>query len=153
MADGREALLVMGIGNPARGDDAVGPGFVDALERQACPDLLPQACYQLVVEDAMTLASVGTVVFVDACSRLSSPFVWAPVVASTDPRIDSHALAPADLLALTSLLYGRVPQAWLLAIRASETDEISEGLSAPARRALAQALAFFRAWAGMAGSK
>lgn len=51
----------------------------------------------------------------------------------------SHALGPAAVLALAAALYGRAPEAWVLAIR-GRSFALGEGLTAPGERNLALAL-------------
>lgn len=38
MSDGRVGIRVIGIGNPLRGDDGIGPAVVDMLAREGLPD-------------------------------------------------------------------------------------------------------------------
>jgi hypothetical protein len=53
----------------------------------------------------------------------------------------SHALSPGAVLALAAELYGRTPEAWILAIRGHRWT-IGEGLSAKAEANLGLALEF-----------
>ena len=49
-------ILVYGYGNPGRGDDGLGPAFVEALELLGATDLDCESDYQLAIEDAASLA-------------------------------------------------------------------------------------------------
>ncbi|MCL4804536.1 MAG: hydrogenase maturation protease, partial [Anaerolineae bacterium] len=58
-------FLVIGYGNPLRGDDGVGWRVVEALEESLSASSLI-AVHQLTPELAGTISEVGQVVFVDA---------------------------------------------------------------------------------------
>ena len=53
----------------------------------------------------------------------------------------SHTLGPEAVLAVAAELYGRTPEAWLLAIRGHRWT-LGEGLSAKAEKNLGLALGF-----------
>jgi hydrogenase maturation protease len=103
------------------------------------------ANYQLVLEDALACAGHEIVVFVDAGRGLRRPFTFVPV--EPDPRMPamSHALKPAAVLALAAALYGKRPEARLLAIRGHDFS-VGEGLSPRAEAHLALALIFLEAF-------
>lgn len=136
----RPLPLVIGIGNPLRGDDGVGPLLAAAMGGRAV--------HQLTPELAVELAAHERVLFIDA---------WlAP--AGAQPRLDplqpgtgaaagassSHRLEPAQLLAVSQALFGSMPRAHLLQVPAhafAHGMELSRQLEAtlPAARALLQA--------------
>ena len=134
-------VLVVGIGNPGRGDDGLGPAAAERLEALRLPGLTCDANYQLNVEDALACSRHDLVVFVDAARRLRTPFAW------TEARPDgafppmTHALGPGAVLAVCAALYGRMPEAHLLAVRGHRWG-VGEGLSAKARANLAKAVSF-----------
>ncbi len=103
------------------------------------------ANYQLNVEDALACAAQPVVVFVDAGRGLRKPFTFTPV--EPDPRMPamSHALRPAAVLALAEELYGKRPEARLLAIRGHDFS-VGEGLTRRAEGHLALALIFLEAF-------
>ena len=111
--------LVIGIGNPSRGDDALGHCVLDALEAEAArADHAPGV--QL--------------------TRLQP---------SRDASWTSHALSPAALLQLCLDLHAGTPQAvppvWLLSV-AGDRFELGEALSAGAEARLVEAVAQARRW-------
>jgi hydrogenase maturation protease len=64
-------LLVIGIGNPSRGDDALGPLFIERVEILLADELARGQIelltdFQLQLEHALDLAGRARVVFVDA---------------------------------------------------------------------------------------
>ncbi|HEY8138620.1 MAG TPA: hydrogenase maturation protease [Methylocystis sp.] len=118
----RPRWLVFGVGNPSRGDDALGPLFIERLEAwSATARNLPVALaaltdFQWQIEHALDLVDIDVVVFVDASVRAEPPFALAPLAAKFDASHSTHALSPACLLAVAERLGQTVPQAWLLAI-------------------------------------
>ncbi|MEZ5662566.1 MAG: hydrogenase maturation protease [Burkholderiaceae bacterium] len=144
-------LLVFGWGNPSRGDDALGPLFVERLAAWARIALPPGVLechtdFQLQVEHALDLAGRRRVLFVDAAAHLDRPCTARPLQPGRGAGISSHALAPEAVLQVYQDLHGHPPPpSTLLAIRAQ-----SFGLgNAPGEQALAdleQALAWARHW-------
>ncbi|MCC7218819.1 MAG: hydrogenase maturation protease, partial [Burkholderiales bacterium] len=59
-------FLVIGIGNPSRGDDALGPLLVERIEAMDLPGVECLTDFQLQVEHALDLVGREQVVFVDA---------------------------------------------------------------------------------------
>jgi hypothetical protein len=127
-------LLVIGIGNPLRGDDGVGPRLAAEAEALAPrprrgrePDLAVRAVQQLTPELAPEVAEARAVLFIDAW--LAPPTIHVPPVG---PRLVSlglgdpvplgdgspamlsdlsHHLDPVTLLRLADLLYSGRPRA------------------------------------------
>ncbi len=147
-----ERLLVYGIGNPGRQDDALGVRFIERLEREHLPATVTlEANYQLTPEDALLLADHDVVVFVDATVEPGAPEPYSlrsletEVLALATGRdamgaFSSHALGMATLLALCVQIHGRAPRAFALAIPAYEF-EVNADLSPRAAEHLARASA------------
>jgi hydrogenase maturation protease len=150
-------LLVIGIGNPSRGDDALGPTFVERAAETLRADVDAGSLelltdFQLQVEHALDLVGRARVVFVDASVALSAgeePFTFERAEPSRDESFSSHALSPAAVLDAMRALGEPAPEAWVLAIRA-EHFELGEPIGARAAAALEAALARFvdqsRSW-------
>ena len=145
-------LLVFGWGNVSRGDDALGPLFVQRL-----PEMLDAAQrdrvelledYQLQVEHTLDLADRERVLFVDASVDAAAPFTAAPVVAARTAEAASHALSAAALLRVYRQLNGdAAPPCTLLAIR-GERFGLGAPLSEAAAANLEAALRWGRGWVG-----
>ena len=140
-------LLVFGVGNPSRGDDALGPMFVErvaaALEREvARGDVELLTDFQLQIEHALDLTGRDRVVFVDASVRATPPFDFARVAPRRDTSVSTHAMSPEALLETYRTVQGEPPESWVLAIR-GERFELGEPLSARAQTHLDAALSFF----------
>ena len=138
-------VLVLGIGNPGRGDDGLGGAAAGRLESRRLPGVTCDANYQLNVEDALTCSRYDAVVFVDAARGLGVPFTWSDVPAEVSLPAMTHALGPAAVLAVCEALYGRRPEAHLLAIRGRRWG-IGEGLSPQAEKDLAAAVDFLESF-------
>jgi hydrogenase maturation protease len=134
-------ILIIGFGNPGRRDDGLGPAAIEKLKERRLCGVGCDADYQLNIEDALAVSRHDLVVFVDAARGLRRPFAFRPVRPARNLSAMSHALSPGAVLALAAELYGRTPEAWILAIRGHRWT-IGEGLSAKAEANLGLALEF-----------
>ncbi len=139
--------LVIGIGNPLRGDDGVGWHLAEALGPPH------RAFHQLTPECAAVLAGCRRVLFVDAwCGESASaepllrPLVCA-AAGGVAPRESAftHQLHPAALLAISDRLYGHRPEAWELLVPASRRDH-GEAFSPQLQARLPRARALVQQW-------
>jgi hydrogenase maturation protease len=146
-------VLVIGWGNPSRGDDAIGPLLVEQLQAEyadAKVDWLVD--FQLQVEHALDLVGREQVLFVDASQRGAAPFEVSLVEPRRDASYTSHALSPSAVLhAHRELHGGAAPTCTLLAIRGAHF-ELGAPLSDTGTRHLAQAVHWAREWLTHAGS-
>ena len=138
--------LLIGYGNPGRGDDGLGPAFVERIEARGLPDLDTKIDYQLKVEHAPLLVGASAVVFVDAWMGEQAPFRFSPVRPAGSGDVTSHSLSPATVLTLAGTLFGATPEAHLLAITGADFGRVHEGLSPVAQDNLDRAEAFFIDW-------
>ncbi len=122
-------ILVLGCGNELRGDDGLGPAIAEAIAALQLPHVECLAVHQLVPELAERLAAARLVVFVDA---RHGPAEEAVRVARIEPgevaESLTHRADPRALLALAQAVYGRAPEAWLVAVVGQDFD-FGEGLS------------------------
>jgi hydrogenase maturation protease len=138
-------IAVLACGNPARGDDALGPAFAAAIVRftnHTSHALEVQADFQLSPEHALDLLGRDAVLFVDASIDAPAPFRFAAVRPAHDPTFTSHAMSPAAVLAAHADAFGPPPPAFALAIRGSSFD-FGAPMTGEARSYLAAALALF----------
>jgi hydrogenase maturation protease len=143
----RAPLLVFGIGNPSRGDDALGSLFVEraseALAREVSSGAIELLTdFQLQIEHALDLTGRARVVFVDASVRAAPPFEYARVAPQRAASFTTHAMSPEAVLETHRKVIGEPPESWVLAIR-GERFELGEPLSELARVNLEAALSFF----------
>jgi hydrogenase maturation protease len=164
-----EPLLVLGWGNPSRGDDALGPLFIERLQAMVGPDAFkperraertdgggtPRVTparvawltdFQLQVEHALDLVGRERVLFVDAGSRCAAPFEVSAVLPARDASFTTHAMTPAAVLqVLRDIGQGEPPPCSLLLIR-GEQFELGAPLSDAASAHLEAALAWAMDW-------
>jgi hydrogenase maturation protease len=124
-------VLIIGYGNPLRGDDAAGP--------IAAGRLGGLAVHQLTPELAEAIAQAGAVLFLDADATLAPGEISVTRIEPAPSHLN-HDATPQGLLALAREVYGAAPQAWLIGM-GGECYELREGLSPAARRAVERAVA------------
>lgn len=134
------ATVVIGYGNPLRGDDAVGRKAAAVVESWQLPHVRVLSVQQLTPELAELLAVAEMAVFVDAGpatenEAVSVTRIW-PAHSSSSL---GHVSDPTGLLALAQVIYGRCPPAWCILVPAT-SFEFGAGLSSAAERGLATAL-------------
>jgi hydrogenase maturation protease len=134
-------VLVIGIGNPSRGDDALGPLAIERLAALELPGVELLTDFQLQVEYALDLMDRREVVFVDAAADGPEPYAYTPATAAADASYTSHELSPAAVLHAYQKLYGEPPPAFVLGIR-GYGFELGEGLSPEAATNLEAAVGF-----------
>lgn len=132
-------VLVIGVGNPGRGDDGLGPALADVLEADAVPGLTVETAYQLSLEHAAEVSAHRAVLFVDAAAAGDEPFALRPLRADGAAGCSTHEMPPEAVLAVCELAFGRVPDAWLLGVRGYDFEP-GEPLSAAARANLDRSL-------------
>jgi hydrogenase maturation protease len=156
-------ILIQAIGNPSRGDDALGPRLIECLvpslqksqgsqksqESQelqgpggaAAIDL--EWVYQLQIEQAEQWSHFDLVILVDAHVSLTAPFLWSELSlapgAGHELGISSHQVSPLTVLALNRRYFQRHPKVFLLALQA-KSFELGADLSSVALNALAMGL-------------
>lgn len=141
-------VLVFGWGNPSRGDDALGPRFVEGIDALALPGVECLTDFQLQVEHALDLHGRRAVLFVDASTSARAPFEVSEIVPGIDPSFTSHALSPQAVLQVYVDLHDEPPPpSLLLAIRGSRF-ELGDPLSRDAETHLDVAIAWARDWIG-----
>ena len=140
-------LLVLAVGNPSRGDDALGPLFLErlaALREQGVnwDDIELLTDFQLQIEHAVDLENRALVLFVDASISCPPPYQFTRLQPARDTSYTSHALTPAAVLHVYEQVDSSPPPpAFLLAVR-GESFELGESLSPAARANLVAALKF-----------
>lgn len=137
-------ILIIGYGNPLRGDDAVGQVVARVIAEWHLPNVKVLSLQQLTPELADDLAKIDTVYFIDACMDATLEHPRVTEIHSSHPPVNvSHFSSPQDLLVLTKRLYGREPRAYLVELP-GESFELSEGLSAKAQKGVGEVLEYLR---------
>jgi len=111
--------LLVGYGNPLRGDDAAGQRVAETVAAWGWPALEVQVIHQLLPELAEQVAQARAVVFVDARVAAAGDGVQVvrlePTAAATTL---GHTCHPGELLALSAALYGKQPPCWCVTVPA-----------------------------------
>lgn len=139
-------ILLIGYGNPGRGDDGLGPALAAEIDAMALPGVTVEIDYQLTVDHAALIAVHDLVIFADAAIGLDVPFRLTRLADPAPQALGSHQVTPEAALHLAGLLYGRTPPGWTLAIAGDDFGEVHEGLSVPARANLGAAVGHLRTW-------
>lgn len=122
-------MLLIGYGNPGRGDDGLGPALVERLRTLDLPGLALDSDYQLTPEMAADLVAHDRVVFADATLEpLSQPRLMR-IAPRSPARFTSHGLDPAEVFYLAQNLFAAESEVFVLAIPGTDFGRFHEGLS------------------------
>jgi hydrogenase maturation protease len=139
-------VLVIGWGNPARGDDGLAWHALEQLATEPLgEDVAVILRHQLTPELAERVRWAARVIFVDAsahdppgqirCHRL--------IPGRREAAAFSHHLTPGTLLTLTQTLFGRCPEAFSLSVGGADFT-FTEALSPQVRSSLPRLLRSIR---------
>lgn len=133
-------ILIIGYGNPLRGDDALGQIAAEHLAQHFAghENIHVQSVHQLTPELSEKLAGCNLVIFIDTRHHVPEGEVYVeelqPATASIK-RSFSHYVTPSELLLLANSLYATSPQGLLVGITSTMFD-VGQPLSAPVQQAL-----------------
>ena len=134
-------ILILGYGNPARGDDGLGPAFAHVMQNAGLPGVEVLWDYQPSVEHAAEIAGHRAVIFADASAVTRDPFAFRRLHPRPSRSFTSHVLPPEAVLSLACTALGWAGDAYLLALRGYAFRAFDESLTASARRNLDDAVA------------
>ena len=138
-------VVIFAVGNPSRGDDAIGPHCCGQLEKWLENEKLAAGFeliedFQLQIEHALDLQGRQLALFIDAGHHTPAPYVFRRVHPSTAIAHTTHALPPEAVLQVYRQTEGRdPPPAFVLCVR-GESFELGEGLSPAAAQHCAAAM-------------
>lgn len=124
-------ILVLGYGNPLRGDDGIGWTTASVLKDMFQDDRISiETCHQLTPELAEQFSESEVVILIDADAQGMPGEIKVKQIAPTDPFFDptNHFSKPETILSMAKELYGKAPKAYLASIT-GETFEVQEDLS------------------------
>lgn len=139
-------VVVFAVGNPSRGDDAIGPEVLQRLVRWLGDKRLTDQVeliedFQLNIEHALDLADRELVLFIDAGENTPAPYVFERIFPTAIPSYSTHALPPQAVLQVYLQTEGREPPpSFVLCVRGEHFD-LGEGLSPEAEVRVDQAMA------------
>ncbi len=136
-------ILVIGYGNPSRGDDGLGPALAARVAEKEIPGVRAENPFQLSIEDALQVAEQDVVIFADAALEGPEPFFFLPQEGETGKEtFTTHSVRPGSLVALAEELFSSRAEAWVLGIRGYDFEMFREGLTSKARKNLEEAVRF-----------
>ncbi|MDR2187216.1 MAG: hydrogenase maturation protease [Azonexus sp.] len=143
---GQTPLVIFAVGNPSRGDDAIGPLLGERLTAWLIANELTEQYeviedFQLQIEHSLDLRQRRLALFIDAGNGTPAPYVFYPVAPAADFAHSTHALTPPAVLQVYRQTEGcDPPPAFVLCVR-GESFELGAGLSAAAENHVAAAFA------------
>ena len=131
-------VVVFSVGNPSRGDDAIGPLLAGRLEEWLDNEGLVEGFeliedFQLQIEHALDLQGRELALFIDSGSGTAAPCTFRHVVASPGVAHSTHTLPPEAVLhVFRQTEGGEPPPAFVLCVRGEEFG-LGQPLTAAAR--------------------
>ena len=138
-------VVVFAVGNPSRGDDAIGPELCGRLGKWLESEGLADQFeliedFQLQIEHALDLQGRQLALFIDAGANTSAPYVFERIFASTAVAHTTHALSPQAVLQVFRQTEGAEPPPAFVLCVSGEQFELGEPLSAAASKHLEAAM-------------
>jgi hydrogenase maturation protease len=139
-------LVVFAVGNPSRGDDAIGPVICGRLAKWLENEGLAERVeliedFQLNVEHALDLQGRELALFIDAGENTPAPFIFEQIYPSTAISHTTHALPPQAVLQVYRQTEGKEPPpAFVLCVR-GEGFELGADLTPTALARIEAAMA------------
>ena len=137
-----QQLLVIGYGNPYRGDDGFGPLTASLIEELRLDSVVVIVARQLTPEMAIPLSRARYAIFFDAAVGDRPGAVCVTPVAPCGISSVSHFLEPGTLLTLAQTIFGHAPAASIITATATTLEHDADvSPSVLAAAAAAQAIA------------
>lgn len=130
-------VVVFAVGNPSRGDDAIGPVLFGQLEKWLKNENLSDQFeliedFQLQIEHVLDLQGRQQALFIDAGARTPGPYTFRRIAQATGSAYTTHELPPeAVLQVFVQTESTEPPPAFVLCV-CGEQFELGEPLSAAA---------------------
>ncbi len=142
---GRVTVRVIGLGQPAAGDDGVGHAVLDALSRTRLPEYVELERVREASALLPLLENVQRVIIVDAAIDAGPP---GTVHILTRDQLDeaamsavsSHGVGVVQALTLAETLSGHLPEVWLVALSIAAPTSYRHGFSAEVTIAIPEAV-------------
>lgn len=138
-------VVVFAVGNPSRGDDAIGPELLARLAAWLDKAGLAERVeliedFQLNIEHALDLAGRELALFIDAGENTPAPYVFDRIFPNAIPSHSTHALPPQAVLQVYHQTEDREPPpSFVLCVR-GERFELGEGLAPEALARVSEAM-------------
>jgi hydrogenase maturation protease len=145
-------LLIIGYGNPLRGDDGIGWRVADQLAALTGDAATVLTVHQLTPELAEPISKADLVIFVDACYA-GQPGSWTCETIRPDqesPAAFTHYFGPANLLGYAKAIFDAKPSALLISVAGASFD-CGDQLSPAVAGIIPEIVATVSQWWGAAG--
>jgi hydrogenase maturation protease len=125
-----QPILLLGYGNPSRGDDAVGPLLLEAIAKQINSNQIELITdFQLQIEHALDMQHRHLVLFIDASVACETGFSFTELQPAKDNSYSTHAISPAAVLDVYQTITKQSPPASFLLTIQAQQFELGTGLS------------------------
>jgi hydrogenase maturation protease len=141
-------MLIYGIGNPARGDDGIGPYCVQAINQQLSRISLPfrvtaQAIYHLTIDNLSEAVGFAQIIIFDATMAHDvANFTCQQIIPQARQQFTTHLLTPEEFLFSLQKLFDCHPAMHLFSIKGYAWD-LTDNLSPRAKINADKAIKFF----------
>jgi hydrogenase maturation protease len=114
-------VLIYGIGNPSKQDDAIGIAFTELIQKWvndiyfSCIDV--DSNYQLNIEDADLISKYDIVIFADASVADINEFKFQKVTPQKRVEPSMHSVSPDFVLYLAQEMFQTYPETYVLQIK------------------------------------
>jgi len=128
MSSNTPAILLFAYGNPGRGDDAVGPALIEAMQTYLADhnhtaDIECLTDMQLQIEHVTDLVDRDRILFIDADMSCKEACRLRPLPPEKDDSYTTHAMSPGALIYTYQQVYGcPAAAAYVLSIRTYEFE-------------------------------
>lgn len=139
-----KASAVVGLGNPDRADDGVGPAVVEGLSPRPGLDVLTSV--KTGIDLAMALLPYERVLLVDAAPFLPVGEVALLRLSERGAQGFPHGLDLARAFSWLREMGHRVPEVWVLAVGIPTPVEFGRGLSPKVQEAIPKAREVVERW-------
>lgn len=129
-------IIIVGMGNPYRSDDAVGGVVVDGLREKVGPHIKLEKQRGDIAELIDIFSHHKSVYVVDACSGHGQVGTWRRIdvhkqsIIEDNPQTSTHGFSVSQAISLAKNL-GQLPHKLILYVVHSDRYSIGKGLSPP----------------------
>ena len=139
-------VVVFAVGNPSRGDDAIGPELCGRLEKWLKNEGLEDQVeliedFQLQIEHVLDLQGRQLALFIDAGENTAAPYTFKQIAPATGIAHTTHELPPEAVLQVYLQTEGCEPPSSFVLCVSGEKFELGEALTATATSHLEAAFA------------
>lgn len=118
--------VILGYGNPLRGEDGFGVDVVSELEKFDLPYTKLMSAFQLTPEIVLELLEADEIVFVDACFSQIDNYSLACTINRQNGFNLTHHISPKMIIEMLNSLYKKYPKFQICSMLSSNFDFIKD---------------------------